>query len=366
VSNPGGDALHCLDDIERAAFAVLPPEVRDFFAGGSGGESTVAANRAAFDSVYVIPRVLRDVSAGTTTSALLGRPVSMPIATAPIAFQKLLHEDGELAVARAAKVAGIPYTVSTMSSVRLEEISAIGGSTWFQLYWMREPKRSLELVRRAEAAGCTAILLTVDLPWMGRRLRDVRNQFALPEHVVPANLDHGNGTAAHNTGSGGSAVATHAGQAISAALTWSDVDTLRSASRLPLVLKGILAPEDAERAVDHGVDAIVVSNHGGRQLDGAVPSIAVLEAICQAVGGRCEILLDSGVRSGVDVLKALALGASGVLLGRPLMWGLAVDGEDGVRRVLDLLAADLRDALGLAGCASVAEARELRTFTSTF
>ncbi|KOT28619.1 2-hydroxy-acid oxidase [Streptomyces rimosus subsp. rimosus] len=350
-----------LEDVERAAAAALPAGVRDFVAGGSGRERTLAANRAAFDRVFLRPRVLRDVSRCSTAAELLDRPVSMPVAIAPVAYQRLVHPEGELAAARAAKAAGVPFTVSTLSTVPVEEITALGGDVWFQLYWLREPGRALELARRAEDAGCTALMLTVDVPWMGRRLRDVRNEFTLPDHVRAAHLDGGGASAAHRRTAGASAVAVHTGREFSSALSWSQVAELRASTRLPLLLKGVLAPEDAVRAVEFGVDAVVVSNHGGRQLDSALPSVEALPEIAEAVGGDCRVLLDSGVRSGTDVLKALALGASGVLVGRPPVWGLAVAGEDGVRRVLGLLAGELADALGLAGCATVADARRLRT-----
>ncbi|WP_190136846.1 alpha-hydroxy acid oxidase [Streptomyces longispororuber] len=360
------DGLGELDDlaaVERAAAAVLPRDVWDFVAGGSGQERTLAANRAAFDRLYVTPRVLRDVSACATDTTLLGRPARLPVAVAPVAYQRLLHPHGEVAAARAARAAGVPFTVATLSSVPVEEVTAVGGTVWFQLYWLREPGRSLDLARRAEDAGCAAVVLTVDVPWMGRRARDVRNGFALPAHVDAARLDAGAGSAAHRAPGRGSAVAAHTAGAFSAALTWRRVAELRAATRLPLVLKGVLAPEDAVRAVELGVDAVVVSNHGGRQLDGALPGVEALPAVAEAVraaGGGCEVLLDGGVRRGVDVLGALALGADGVLVGRPPLWGLAVAGEAGVRHVLDLLTAELRDALGLAGCAGVAAARELR------
>nr|WP_221382646.1 alpha-hydroxy acid oxidase [Actinoplanes polyasparticus] len=345
-------------DFERAAAALLPAEVWDFVAGGSGAEATLSANRAALDSVFVVPRVLQDVSAGSTRCTMLGGPAEMPVAAAPVAYQRLIHPEGEAATARAAKTAGIPYVVSTLSSVPLEQITEAGGRVWLQLYWLRDEATTLNLVRRAEDAGCEAIVVTVDVPWMGRRLRDIRNRFALPAHVRTANIE--TTAAAHQPAVDGSAVAAHTSQEFSPALTWSILDRLREHTRLPLVVKGILAPEDARLAVDHGVDAIVVSNHGGRQLDGALPSIDALPGVAAAVRGECEILLDSGVRNGTDVLRALALGASGVLLGRPLIWGLAAGGERGARRVLHMFKAELHDALGLAGCPDVAAAGRLR------
>jgi 4-hydroxymandelate oxidase len=351
--------LRCVADVERAAASVLPADVWDFVAGGSGSETTLDANRTALDRVFLVPRVLRDVSACATGSTLLGRPVAQPLATAPVAYQRLVHPDGEWATARAAAAAGVPFIASTLSSVPIERITEAGGSVWFQLYWLRETAAALDLVRRAEDAGCEAVVLTVDVPWMGRRLRDIHNGFALPAHVHAANI--ATSATAHERRLDASAVAAHTRQEFSSALTWSSVAELRRHTRLPLVLKGLLAPEDALRAIEFGVDAIVVSNHGGRQLDGAVASVDALAEVVEAVRGSCEVLLDSGIRSGTDVLRALALGASGVLVGRPLIWGLAAGGESGAARVLELLATELRDAMGLAGCENVAAAGRLRT-----
>ena len=351
----------CITDVERLAKAELPEHIWDFIAGGSGYEVTVAANRAALDSVGVIPRVLRDVSRHDMTCKLVNTPASMPVAVAPIAYQKLVHPEGELALARAAKEAGIPFTIATLSSFPLERIAEVGGSTWFQLYWLRDRGRCYELVQRAEDAGCEALVLTVDVPWMGRRLRDVRNQFVLPADITAANLHPGATSQAHQPLPGGSAVAVHTSTAFAPSLTWSDLEQLRSRTSLPLIVKGILAPDDAARAAAVGVDALVVSNHGGRQLDGAVASVSMLQAVCQAVAGHCQVLVDSGIRSGTDVLRALALGAAGVLVGRPLLWGLGTAGESGARHVLNLLAQELQDSLGLAGCSGITDARQLRT-----
>ncbi|MBB5855639.1 alpha-hydroxy acid oxidase [Amycolatopsis umgeniensis] len=351
----------CLDDLERAARDVLPGEMWDFLAGGSGAEASLEANRAALERIFVIPRMLRELTGGTTEVELFGRRTALPMAVAPVAYQRLFHPAGELAAARAARDAGVPYTICTLSSVPLEEIAAVGGRPWFQLYWLRDEKRSLELVRRAEDAGCEAIVFTVDVPWMGRRLRDMRNGFALPDSVTAANFDAG--AAAHRRTQGLSAVADHTAREFAPA-TWESVEAVRAHTDLPVVLKGILAVEDATRAVDAGAAGIVVSNHGGRQLDGAIPGIEMLGEIAAAVSGGCEVLLDGGIRNGVDILKAAALGASAVLVGRPVMWGLAAAGEDGVRQTLDLLATELRNALGLAGCDSMGAARRLSTRVS--
>jgi 4-hydroxymandelate oxidase len=250
-----------------------------------------------------------------------------------------------------------------MTSVPLDRIVALGGSVWFQLYWLQDRAQTFDLVQHAQDAGCEALMLTVDTPWMGRRRRDLRNGFAVPDGVRAVELGLGPGSSTHRAESGRSALAAHSAQAFSHSLTWSDLEALRSRSRLPLILKGVLDPEDAALAVQHGADAVVVSNHGGRQLDGAVPAIDVLEAVCRAVDGRAEVLVDGAIRSGTDILRALALGADGVLVGRPLIWGLATDGANGAGLVLELLAAELRDALGLAGCDTPRAARALRTLS---
>lgn len=353
--------LHDLGDVEKAATGLLPPSVRDFVAGGSGSELTLAANRAAFRATQLVPRALRDVSRCEPATTLLGLPAAMPVATAPIGYHRLVHPDGELAGARAAKEAGIPFTVATLSSHTIEDVAAVGATTWFQLYWLRDRAQTFDLVRRAEDAGCAALMLTVDVPWMGRRLRDIRNGFALPQEVVAANLTAGTASAAHRAAAGASAVARHTAAAFDPSLSWRDLEELRRRTRLPLIVKGLLDPDDAARAAECGADAVVVSNHGGRQLDGAVAALDALPEIRAALPANCEVLLDSGVRGGVDIVKALALGARGVLVGRPLLWGLAVAGADGVRHTLDLLAAEFRDALGLAGCADPAAAGLLRT-----
>ncbi|MFI7340956.1 alpha-hydroxy acid oxidase [Streptomyces sp. NPDC050085] len=354
---------HCLDDVERAAREVLPADVWDFVSGGSGGEVTLAANRAALQRIALVPRVLRDVAHCDPKTSLFGVPHAMPVAVAPVAYHQLLHPEGELAAARAAKEAGVPFTASTLSSFPIEAITGVGGTVWFQLYWLRDREKTFELVERAEAARCAALMPTVDVPWMGRRLRDVRNRFRLPAGVEAANLTWGSGSEAHRAPASGSAVAAHTEAAFTPSLTWADIEELRRRTRLPMILKGVLDPRDAARAVDVGADGIVVSNHGGRQLDGAVAGVDALEEIVAEVGGGCRVLLDSGIRSGTDVLRALALGADGVLVGRPVLWGLAAAGERGVGRVLTLLAEELRDALGLAGCDSVTAARAVRTVT---
>ncbi len=348
-----------LDDFEARARSVLTPEVWDFIAGGSGAEITLRANRQALDSVAVYPRMLGGQLRDTATT-LLATPSSMPVAVAPMAYQRLVHPAGEIAMAEAACQAGIPLMLSALSSYPVEEVARTGAAIWFQLYWLAERDRLEQLIGRAEAAGCTAMVVTLDVPIMGRRLRDVRNEFALPAHVVAANLNDGAASQAHVPRAGQSAVAAHTAGLFGPSLSWSDLEWLRSRTSLPLAVKGILDPRDAARAVGIGADAVVVSNHGGRQLDGAPASVTALAGVVEAVGQQCEVLLDSGLRSGTDVLRALALGASGALIGRPLLWALAVGGAPGAAQALALLDIELRDSLILAGCADVAAAGELR------
>lgn len=345
-----------LPEYEELAAQVLPAAVRDFVAGGSGTETTLRANRAALDSVTLVPRVLGGVEVADTSSRLMGGAAAMPVVVAPMAYQRLLHPEGELLLARAAAEAQIPYVISTLSSYPLEKIAGAAPS-WFQLYWLRDRAMVESLVDRAEAAGCGALMVTVDVPVMGRRLRDVRNSFALPADVVAANLVDA-GSEAHVGVPGLSAVAAHTASAFEPAVSWRDIEWLKQRTELPLLIKGILDPGDAVRAVEVGADGIVVSNHGGRQLDGAVASINALPPIVDAVGKGCSVLLDSGIRSGTDVLRALALGASAVLVGRPLLWALAVDA---CGPALELLRRELADAMLLAGCANLAAAGGLTT-----
>ncbi|MEV1333203.1 alpha-hydroxy acid oxidase [Micromonospora costi] len=349
----------CLADFAERARAVLPPDVWDYVAGGSGAEVTLAANRAALDRVAVVPRALRGVETPDLGARLLGRPYAMPVAVAPMAYQRLLHADGECGLAAAAGAAGVPYLASTLGSTPIEEVAATGAEIWFQLYWLREKALVMDLLARIREAGCHALVVTVDVPVLGRRFRDLRNAFRLPSEVTAVNLPNGRDDLAHSGAPGVSAVP--AGATFAPALGWDDLAWLRERVDLPLVVKGVLDPRDAQEAVRVGADAVVVSNHGGRQLDGAPASVRMLPEVVNAVGDRCQVLLDSGIRGGTDVLRALALGAAGVLVGRPLLWALAAGGRAGAASALDLLAGELRDALALAGCPDPAAARALRT-----
>ncbi|TDD57611.1 alpha-hydroxy-acid oxidizing protein [Kribbella antibiotica] len=336
--------------------AVLPAGVRDFVAGGSGAELTLRRNRAALDAVTVTPRVLGGVGCPDTATTILGTAATLPIAVAPMAYQRLFHPEGELLLAAAAGSAGIPYVISTLSSLPLEKIAAVAPS-WFQLYWLRDRTAVRALIDRATEAGCGALMVTVDVPVMGRRLRDVRNSFTLPPDVIAANLVD-KSTEAHSTLNGASAVAAHTATAFDPAFSWRDLAWLRSVTEIPLLVKGILDPRDALAAVDAGADSVVVSNHGGRQFDGAPASIDALGSVVDALGNDFPVLLDSGIRGGTDVLKALAVGADAVLVGRPLLWALAVGAPD---EALALLGRELRDAMLLAGCADLAAVADLAT-----
>lgn len=349
----------CLADFERLAGAVLAPEVRDWLDGGAGNETTLALNRSALDAVAVLPRMLAGAEI-STTATMLDTEFSMPVGVAPMAYQRMVHPDGEIALASAAAAAGVPYVASTLSSVSIEQIVKTGAEVWFQLYWLRDRDYVQKLVGRALDAGCTTIVFTVDVPVLGPRLRDVRNSFALPPDITAANLDEQDSAIAQTSSEGSSALVAHTNAMFAPGLSWHDFGWLRQQVGVPLLLKGILDPRDARRAVDAGADAIVVSNHGGRQLDGAASPVTAMPAVMDAVGNDCEVLLDSGVRSGTDVLRALALGATGVLVGRPLMWALAVDGGRGAKLALSLLQDEIRDALALAGCADPDAARGLR------
>jgi 4-hydroxymandelate oxidase len=347
---PDLSVYRSVDEFEAAARGRLPRMVFDYFAGGAGEEWTLLENVRAFERWTIWPRVLVDVSEVDLRTSVLGQETAFPILLAPAALQRMAHRYGEVATARAAASVGALMVLSTVSTASIEEVASTGVHRWFQLYVLKDRDLTAELVKRAHVAGYTALVLTVDAPTLGRRLRDERNRFSLPPGIGMANLE-GMGIP-EVEGSGLFAFFT---ERHDASLDWEDVAWLKSLTPMPLVLKGILREEDARKALDSGADAIVVSNHGGRQLDGTPATIDVLPEVVDAVAGQLEVLVDGGIRTGGDVLKALALGAGAVLIGRPYLWGLAVDGEGGVRRVLELLRDDLALTMALAGCPSVAD-----------
>jgi (S)-2-hydroxy-acid oxidase len=337
----------------------------DYIAGGADDELTLKENREAFERIQLCPRVLVDVSDIHPSTHVLGQRVEFPVLLAPVAIQQLAHPEGELATARAAAASGTIMVLSTMSTFSMEEVAqSVRGPRWFQLYCYRDREVTQQFVERAQENDYSAICVTVDTPYLGRRERDVRNRFQYPSHLVLKNFVGYVDLAAIPSDTHGSAVAAYAAGLLSPALTWEDVDWLRSVTSLPLILKGIMTVEDARLAVEHGVEGIIVSNHGGRQLDGVPATIAMLPRIVETVKGRAEVFLDGGIRRGTDVLKALALGAQAVLIGRPYVWGLAVDGEAGVKRVLALLRGEVELAMALAGCPKISDIKRSLVFSA--
>jgi 4-hydroxymandelate oxidase len=348
----GDDKLLTLGDYRRAARDVLSPMAWRYYAAGADAQETLRDNRRAFGRWQLWPRVLVDVSERVLQTTILGAPSSMPVMVAPTAYQRLAHPDGESATVRGAAAAGVIPCVATLATTSLEDAAAAAPAApkWFQLYVHRDAGLTREVVGRAAAAGYRALVVTVDTPVLGRRIGDERHGFALPPGMTMPNL-----AVSQLPAGDGSSLAKYFAERHSPAFSWRDLAALRASTTLPLVLKGILRADDAARAVDHGCAAVIVSNHGGRQLDGVPATIDALPGVADAVAGRCEVLVDGGVRWGTDVLKALALGARAVLLGRPILWGLAVGGEAGVRAVLELVRDELSRAMALAGCRSVEE-----------
>ena len=345
------------EELERRAREALSREAFGYLSGGAGGEDTMRANLDGFRRWRIEPRVLRDLSSRNWHTTLLNTPLPAPVLLAPIGVQGILHPDAELATARAAAALGVPIVLSSASSVPLEDVAVVMGDAprWFQLYWSSDPDVAASFLVRADRAGYRAIVVTVDCPILAWRERDLANAYSP--------FLHGHGIANYVSDPAfrarlarppeqdpAAAIRRFTETFGNAALTWNDLPFLRRHTSLPIVLKGILSPDDAARAVDAGVDAIVVSNHGGRQVDGAVGAMDALPRVLDRVGGRIPVLLDGGVRRGADAVKALALGASAVLLGRLYAWGLALAGEAGVREVLLNFLADLDLTLGLAGC----------------
>ena len=351
-----------LTELEVAARAKLSPEAYGYVAGGAGTEDTMRANLEAFRRWRLVPRMLRDVESRDLSVEILGTKLPAPMMLAPIGIQELMHPDKELATARAAASIGIPIVLSTAGSTPMEEVAEAMGNVprWYQLYWPRDPELAASFLKRAEAAGFSAIVVTLDTTTLAWRPRDLGHGF-LPflsgkgiaqytsDPVFRAGLEK---PPEEDPG----AASLHWVQNFSnPAYTWDDLAYLRANTSLPILLKGILHPDDARRAVDHGMAGVIVSNHGGRQLDGEIATLDALPAVREAVGPDVPVLLDSGIRSGSDAIKAIALGANAVLLGRPYAWGLAVGGEAGVRQVIKSFLADLDLSMALSGLISVAE-----------
>jgi 4-hydroxymandelate oxidase len=339
-------------DYEKLAKTKLSKAAYDYYRSGAETERALARNEAAYGRLVVWYRVLQDVEARELGTTVLGFPVRSPILIAPTAYHKLACEEGELATARAAEAAGTIFVASTLATTSLEDIAAATKAPkLFQLYVHKDRVFTRTLVERAEEAGYDALVLTVDTPLLGRRLRDERNGFALPAGLAMANLT----SALVDRPDDASLLSHYVAARHDASFSWRDLEWLRSLSHLPIVLKGVVRVDDAKRAVDAGMAGVIVSNHGGRQLDSAPSTLEALPAIADAVADRVDVLMDGGVRSGEDVFKAVALGARAVLLGRPILWGLAAGGQAGVEGVLELLTEGLSRTMALAGVRTIAE-----------
>ena len=370
----GGAA--CVADLRRIARRRLPRGVFDYIDGGAEDERTLAANEAAFASVGFRPRVLRGLQSVSTSSRLLGRPLAYPLVLAPTGFTRIADPQGELAVARAAARAALPYTLSTLSTRSIEEVRGVSdGRLWFQVYAWRDRGLVREMIDRAAAAGYEALVLTVDTAVFGRRERDVRRGFSLPPSIGPGTIIDGAlhpswtwafvrsepirfaNVVGRDVGDGASPVtlSDYINTQFDPALSWKDIDWLRSVWNGPIVLKGIQSVADAVIAADSGVDAIALSNHGGRQLDGAPAAFSLVAPVADAVGGRIEIICDGGVRRGSDIVKAVAAGATACMAGRAYLYGLAAGGERGVARVLGWFSADMMRTMTLIGAGTVGE-----------
>jgi 4-hydroxymandelate oxidase len=340
--------LASLADVEHAARARMSPMAREYVNGGAGDEQTLRWNTEAYRELMLRSRVLVDVSHVDTTTPLLGHTLAHPILVAPTAYHKLVHPDGEVATAQGAAAAGATMILSSFSTTAVEEVArATSMPLWYQLYVQPDRGFTQALVERVEAAGCAALCLTVDTPVLGVRDRETRIGFALPPGMTRVNLEGSDGdagTAAHRPAEGAIYSAV-----LEPRLTWADVAWLCRIARIPVLLKGIMDPDDAARALHEGIAGIIVSNHGARNLDTVPATVTALPRVAEVVGGRLPILLDGGIRRGTDVLKALALGASAVAIGRPILHGLAVDGAHGVTQVVQMLRTELEMAMALAG-----------------
>jgi len=346
--------------LEQKAKETLKPQAWDYVAGGAGLEHSIRANREAFDRWKLVPRMLRDISQRDMTTELFGAQLPAPVLLGPVGVQGIMHADAELAVARAAASIGIPMVLSTVCSRPMEKVAeALGGGIgWFQLYWSKDQEVAASFLHRAEAAGFKALVVTLDIPMLGWRERDLEHAylpFLFADGIANYTTDpvFRSRLAKPPEEDPAAAVALWGSIFANPTLTWESLRFLRQHTKLPIILKGILHPEDAARALDAGVEGIIVSNHGGRQVDGAIAALDALQPVLEIVKGRVPVLFDSGIRCGADAIKALALGAKAVLLGRLYIWGLAVAGEEGVRDVVLNFLADLDINLGLCGFTSL-------------
>ncbi|KAN0029741.1 hypothetical protein ACTA71_007877 [Dictyostelium dimigraforme] len=345
------DSFVSISELHEEAKRLLPKMAYDYYASGSNDQITLTENENAFNRIKLVPRSLVDVSKVNTKTRIFGRDISTPILIAPWAMQKMASKRGELDTVEASKEFNTIMTLSSLSTTSVEELSnaSNGNPGWFQLYVFKDRKISEELVKRAEAIGYSALVLTVDTPFLGKRTADFKNSFKLPnelslkifERLMLSNLDGG--------------LNQYFATMIDPSLTWNDLKWLKSITKLPILVKGIMCPKDAELALQYGADGIIVSNHGGRQLDTCPSTIEVLPYISKVVQGKVPLILDGGIRRGTDVLKALAFGANAVCIGRPIIWGLSTGGKDGVLKVLNLLNSELQLAMALTGIINISD-----------
>jgi len=366
----------CVDDYRRAAKSYLPKTIFDFVDGGSEREITLRANRSDFESIFFNPRTLVDVGKVDLSTKLLGEQISMPLIISPTGLAAIVRSEGDVAVARAAEQAQIPYVLSTTASHSIETVAAgAGGTKWFQLYFFRDRELTQGFVERAKASDYQALVMTVDLVRGGKREKDIRNGFTVPPRITAQNfldmvghprwllrmaphlkeITMGNVEGIKGAGEGVVALSAFMNEQLDPTISWDDLAWLRGIWDKPLLVKGVLNAEDARRMVDMGADGIIISNHGGRQLDGAPSTISVLREIADAVAGDADIILDSGIRRGADIVKALAMGATACGIGKSMLYGLASDGQAGVSGVIEMLRREIDLAMAMTGTQQIAD-----------
>lgn len=345
-----------LHEFQAMAEHVLPRMVYDYYAGGANDEVLLKSTRAAWDAIEIRYRVMRDVSTRSSACTVLGQSLSWPVMIAPMAMQRMAHADGEMATARAATATSTGMVLSTLSNTSVEDVaSVLTQPLWFQLYIEKDRGATKALVERTEAAGCRALVLTVDTPLLGRRERDIRNQFHMLSGLSVPHIRVANSGTLSEPVASASALGAYVNTQWDSSISWKDLEWLQSVTKLPILIKGVVRGDDAATALNHGASGVIVSNHGGRQMDAAITTVRALREVADAMSGRGALLVDGGIRRGTDVLKAIALGANAVLLGRPVLWGLSSGGVDGVKRVLELLRDEFDLAMALSGCCEVRE-----------
>jgi 4-hydroxymandelate oxidase len=343
-----------LKDFETEAIHQLDAMTLAYYASGADEEQTLQHNQKAWQKIRLRPRGFVDVSTIDPTTTVLGQKISFPLLISPMAFQQLAHPNGEAEMASAAGKAGTIYCLSTISNIPMAKVvESTLGPVWFQLYVDRDRSRAKQLVQKAKDSGCQALIVTVDTPLLGNRERDVRLGFSMPPHLRLPNLPNAGKELTETSEDPNSALANFAKNSLDSSLTWKDFESFVNSTDLPVIAKGILRADDARRAVDHGAKAVIVSNHGGRQLDTAIPTAWALPEVVRAVGDEVEVYVDGGIRKGTDILKAISLGANAVLVGRPLLWGLSVNGAAGCRSVLEILEKEFKLAMALSGSPTI-------------